>query len=443
MTLNDEVVKIKPLLKEYVEKSSGIPELHWDQTGSVRLLFDPYDVPEREKTAHYFLLVSALDTPELVSRSENAKALMISAHSALSDDLFKPGQAEKIEKIVQEFSQFYQLGRAKDNIPEVLNSVNLFVQNVAKGDLIKFANRFSVAEALVKKIGKAIPFMGGQHIDHAWMYLRWMVRPYPDLHVFESFSCKQLQIPLTSNVRNVAYCLGLCKDPVTDWSHPARVRLERGRLTKFAAELFPEDPAKIDYPFYVLGRWMRDEKLSPQLLRSHLQFWKRIYDKLRKPPITFDAVSRNESTFEKSVREELEKLQFMFLFEPYPFSLPEQTGVPQYRPDFVLPRCRKKGRIVILEPHGIWTPLQKRVVTLGKLSFPIWATPARIDPDETMFVNKLRAFREVYKDMYYLILIVPPAFTQRIETSYSDIYDELYDGTDIPKLLYELKKNME
>jgi hypothetical protein len=60
-----------------------------------------------------------------------------------------------------------------------------------------------------------------------------------------------------------------------------------------------------------------------------------------------------------------------------------------------------------------------------------------------MFVNKLRTFREVYKDMYYLILIVPPAVTQRIENSYPDTYDELCDGGDIPKLLYELKKNME
>jgi hypothetical protein len=207
--------------------------------------------------------------------------------------------------------------------------------------------------------------------------------------------------------------------------------------------MFPEDPARIDYPFYVLGRWMRDEKLSLGLLTSHLQFWKKIHEKLKKPPITFDVVSRNESTFEKSVREELEKLQFMFLFEPYPFTLPEQSGVPQYRPDFVLPRCWKKGKIVILEPHGIWTPLQKRTVKLDKWSFPIWVTPAEIDPDESMFVNKLRAFREVYKDMYYLILIVPPAFRQRVEDSYPDIYDELYEGGDIPKLLFELKKNME
>jgi hypothetical protein len=175
---------------------------------------------------------------------------------------------------------------------------------------------------------------------------------------------------------------------------------------------------------------------SPSILEK-------IYDQLKKPPVTFDVVSRNESTFERNVREELEKLKFMFHFEPYPFSLPEQKGAPHYRPDFVLPRCRKKGKIVILEPHGIWTPLQKRLVSLGRQTFPIWVNPVEIDLDELQFVNKLKVFRELYKDMYYLIVIVPSAVKERVEREYADIYDELYDGRDIPKLLYDLKKNME
>ena len=438
----DEVEQIKPLLKEYVEKSSTIAELHWDQTGPMRLLFDPYAPAQREKSAHYFLLVSALDTSELVGRSENAKALMISIHSALGDDLFRSGQSDRIRKIVQKLDMFYRLGQSKEEIPEVLDSVNLFVQKTAKDNIVKYAAQFSEPEEMVNEIGSGIRFVGGQRIDHAWMYLRWMVRPYPDLNTFKNFSCSQLKIPMTSFVRNVAFCLGLSAREA-DWSDPAGVEQERNRLTEFAAGLFPQDPAKVDYPFYVLGRWIRDEKLSLRLLRGHLQFWRRIYDQLKKHPITFDFVSRNESTFERDVRGELEKLQFMFLFEPYHFSLPEQRGVPHYRPDFVLPRIRKKGRIVILEPHGIWTPLQKRIVSLGKQRFPIWVNPAEIDVDELLFANKLRIFKEVYHDLYYLILIVPSAVRERIERNYPDIYDEICDGRDIPKLLYDLKRNME
>lgn len=438
----DEVEQIKPLLKEYVERSSTIAELHWDQIGSMRLLFDPYAPAQREKSAHYFLLVSALDTSELVGRSENARVLMISIHSALGDDLFRSGQSERIQNIVQKLDTFYRLGQSKEEIPEVLDSVNLFVQKTAKDNIVKYAAEFSEPEEMVKEIGSGIRFVGGQRIDHAWMYLRWMVRPYPDLNIFRNFSCRQLQIPMTSFVRNVAFCLGLSAC-VADWSDPAEVEQERKRLTEFAAGLFPQDPAIVDYPFYVLGRWIKDEKLSLRLLRSHLQFWRRIYDQLKKPPITFDVVSRNESTFEREIRGELEKLQFMFLFEPYPFSLPEQRGVPHYRPDFVLPRVRKKGRIVILEPHGIWTPLQKRMVELDRQRFPIWVNPAEIDVDELLFVNKLRIFREVYHDLYYLVLIVPSAVRERIERNYPYIYDEICDGRDILRLLYDLKRNME
>lgn len=352
------------------------------------------------------------------------------------------GQSKSFHEIVQKFDQ-NQLGQAKEKIPEVLDSVNLFVQEKAGGNLIKYAQQFSDPENMVKEIGSYIPFMGGQRIDHAWMYLRWMVRPYPDLNIFKNLSCKQLQIPFTSFVRNVALCLGLCKNPAANWNDISVVEQERTLLTQFAADLFPEDPAIVDYPFYVLGRWIRDEKLNLRLLKNHLQFWKKIYDQLKKPPVTFDVVSRNESTFERDVRGELEQLQFMFHFEPYPFSLPKERGAPHYRPDFVLPRCRKKGKIVILEPHGIWTPQEKRIVSFGRETFPIWVTPTEIDVDELLFVNNLRVFRELYKDMYHLIVIVPSNVRERVERDYPDIYDELYEGRDIPKLLYDLKKNIE
>lgn len=439
----DEVAQIKPMLREYVEKSSTIAGLHWDQTDSLRLLFNPYAPAERVKSAHYFLLISALDTAELVGRSENARALMISIQSAMGNDLFEPEQSNTFREIVQAFDTFYQLGQSKEKIPEVLNSVNLFVQKTARGDLVTYAEQFAEPEDMVKAIGSGIPFMGGQRIDHAWMYLRWMVRPHPDLNVFSNFSCKHLQIPLTSFVRNVAFCLGLCSSPIADWSDPGRIEQDRKRLTQFSLDLFPEDPAIVDYPFYVMGRWIGDENLTLRLLRNHLQFWKRVYNQLKKPPITFDVVSRNESTFEQDVRRELEKLQLMFHFEPYPFSLPEQRGAPHYRPDFVLPRCRKKGRIVILEPHGIWTPLQKRMVPLGRQTFPIWVRPTEIEVDELLFVNKLRVFRKMYRDLYYLILIVPSPVKDRVESDYPDIYDEIYDGRDIPKLLCDLEKNLD
>ena len=70
---------------------------------------------------------------------------------------------------------------------------------------------------LVKEISDNISYMGGKHFDHSWMYLRWMTRPYPDLHIFKNFSIKNLEIPLTSFIRNVSVCLGLCKSKEANW----------------------------------------------------------------------------------------------------------------------------------------------------------------------------------------------------------------------------------
>jgi len=70
-----DLSRIKPLLIDYVAKSSDIFEFQWDpHVTNLRLLFDPYVPSEKDRSAHYFLQVAAIDTAELVSRSENARA---------------------------------------------------------------------------------------------------------------------------------------------------------------------------------------------------------------------------------------------------------------------------------------------------------------------------------------------------------------------------------
>ena len=437
----DDLGRIKPILVDYVKKSSKSIELQWDPIiKALRLSFDPYLELNREKSSHYFLQVAAIDTAELVLRSENARALMIYLQNALGEKIFRKDQSDSFSEVIQEFNTFYKLGPSEKKIPLILDSVNKYVENFAKGNLVEHAKKFDSPKGLVEEISENIPCMGGRHVDHSWMYMRWMTRAYPDLNIFKNFSIRDLEIPLTSFVRNVACCLGLCVTQTPDWSNPQIMEKERNKLTQFALELFPKDPAIVDYPFYVLGRWIKDEELNLQLLRDHLKFWQKIYDKIQRSPITFEVLSRNESSFEQEIREELEKLKVMFKFEPYLFQLPESSGIPHYKPDFVLPRYRKKGKRIILEPHGIWTSRQKRIVTIGKQTFPIWVFPTIVDSDEIRFVNKIRAFRKNYGNMYYFILIVPSPVRDRIERDYSDIYDEIYEGKDIPKMLYNITK---
>ena len=444
----DELEKIKPLLREYVEQSPKSVELQWE---SPTEMFSPrpfhrYAGKESQKIAHFLLMFAAVDTAELVTMPENARALLKHLYDELSDNYFKPSQIDLFRKYTQDFANYYHLGPLYEQIPEILDSINHFVQENAKGDLVSYAKKFATPEEMVKEVGNNIPYIGGSRLDHAWMYMRWMVRAPPDLEIFKNFSSKQLQIPLTSFMRNIAACLDLCSKSIADWDHHQEIDKERKRLTQFALELFPEDPAKIDYPFFMLGRWIRDQNLSLQLLRNWLQFLKKTYVKLQRPPITFNASKvRQESPFEKRVREELEKFQFVFSFEPHQFALSDKKEEPpKYTPDFILPRCRKQRKIVILEPHGIWSRHQKRKFKLGrKTSSFLGDWPSEIDIDEVKFVNKLSLFRKLYSKMYYLILIVPSNVKYRVEINYPDIYNEIYEGEDIPKMLFDLHKNME
>lgn len=445
------VEEVKPILVDYVNKNSRVQHLYWDQNMARQLLFDPYAKAYHEKTriAHYFLLVAAITETELTGRAENSRELMIHIHSFLGDRYFEENEARGFEEVVQKCGFFDQMGDSRDQIPKVLARVNSFVQTVAEGDLVGYASRFAKPKEMVREIGGNIPRMGGRWIEKAWMYMRWMTRTYPDLGVFNNFRPQDLYIPLTSCIRNVGFCLGLCSQPRTGWwNNFDKVEQERKRFTEFAKELFPEDPMKIDYPFYMLGRWIEGKQLETlkaparlTLLKDHLVFWEEVYNKIQRTPVRFDIVSRKESTFEENVRKELEKMQFIFSFEPHVLNLKENRGAPQYTPDFVLPNCRINGKTVILEPHGFWTRRKKRIVKIGRRRFPIWTYPTRTDPDELRFVNKLRKVKRTWGKLYYMILIAPTQVKKRVEEDYPDIFDELYDGRDVPRLLYNLKNH--
>lgn len=424
--------------------NSNVQCLEWDQHLSRKLLFDPYeqDYSARKKIAHYFLQVAAISETELIRKADFSRALMIYIHNSLGDDCFTHIHLDSFKELVNNWSLYNRLGPSKNEIPKVLTSINRFVRNVAKRDLIEYAKKFEKPNDFVNNIADNITRMQGSYVKKTWMYMLWMTRPFPDLNIFTNFSPKDLQVPLTSYIKNVAYCLGLCPQQSDDlWNDHTKVEQTRKQMTEFAQELFPEDPAKVDYPFYMLGRWIHGKKLNMKLLVDYLQFCQKIHEEIKCPPVSFDVAAREDSTFEAKVRADLTKFEVMFQFTPYALKLKVDEGAPKYTPDFILPQYKRKGKTIILEPHGYWTPKIKRIVRLGRRTFSIWTRPTQINWDESRFVSKLRKFRKTWGKMYYLILIVPSQFKERIEEDYPDMYDEIYEGRDIPKLLYNLKPN--
>lgn len=244
------------LLKKFIEQNSSRPDLQFDPNIKPRLPINPYskNYDEKRRVAHYFLLVASIDEGRLVGRADNARKLMVRLYNSLGEKLFTIIDVAKIEEKFNYARIGLKLGMQYKLIPEILASVNEFVENMAGGDLIRFARAFHKPYDFVDVLGRYINRMGKTRSSarkKAWMYMRWMVRSYPDLRIFDNFSPKDLYVPLDRNVARVAAFLGILS--LTEnlgWT-------EVEKVTSFARKLYPDDPAKIDYPFFLLGRMLR------------------------------------------------------------------------------------------------------------------------------------------------------------------------------------------
>jgi len=428
---------IRSLMKNYVDQNSQIPTLEWDPKSSIPLNFDPLDKQyEKQKiTAHYFLLAAAITETALIGRAENGRAILVDLHSFLENGLFSTKDHNLIEQIIQQYPFFRQLGPEKDSIVETIISVNSFVEKLPDRDLIRYAKSFDHPSKMVTELGKYLPRMSERYSEKAWMYLRWMTRP-SDLGIFTNYSPSDLSLPITSYLRDIAECLNLCEYPKKSfWDDPNQINEIRAKLTAFAKEMYPEDPTKVDYPLYLLGRWLRGKRLYQDVLEDHLEFLTNIYEKTGQPPVIYDIVVRGFSSTEVPVKEQLDKLSILYNYESYTFPLPEYT----YKPDFILPDYQKNGRTILLEPHGIWTKPIKRKIKIGNrwMTFP---APGRPDPDEIKFTDKLKLFRELFGGSFYLILFVPERYYQTVETRYPDSFDEIHYIGNIPSVLHDIQK---
>jgi len=266
---------IMSMLREFVERNSNIIDLQFDPRLPPKLLIDPWskDYRSRMRTAHYFLLVASVDERGVIGRAENARYLIAELHRKFGEKIFQITNSKIFKKEISKCTRYNEFGFLKGQIPDILASVNRFVIHEAKGDLIKFSQRFRRPRDMVKIIGRYVKRMGGTVNKKAWIYMRWMVRPKPDLRIFSHFSPKDLYIPLTSDNARVAVCLGLIKsvEPIR-WSDVEKV-------TRFARELFPEDPVKVDFPFFLIGRWLRGKDLNMQTLKKTLTQFDNFYRK--------------------------------------------------------------------------------------------------------------------------------------------------------------------
>ena len=257
---------IIPKLREFVERNSNIVDLQFNPKLPPKLLIDPWskDYESKKRIAHYFLLVASIDEEGVIGGAENARYLMVELHKKYGEVLFEISEPERFEKEIIECKRYSEFGPLRGQISNILASVNTFVMDKTRGDLIECSQGYSQPKDMVEEIGRYIKRMGGRIKKKAWLYMRWMVRPRPDLRVFSHFSPRDLFIPMTANIVRVAACLGLVDkvEPIW-WNHVEKV-------TQFARKVFPGDPVKVDYPFFLIGRWLRGKDLNIQVLKETL-----------------------------------------------------------------------------------------------------------------------------------------------------------------------------
>ena len=355
------------LLLRFVNFNSNFVDVQWDRRMKPRLLFNPYTEgrEQKKKTAHYFLLTASLLEDEIVGFSENSRRTLIHLHEKLGNRLFdirKPHLFE--EEIVK--SEFYgDLGKRKYVIPEVLTSVNEFVKTTAREDLVEFSRRFSQPRDFVEEIARNTRRMDDPYKDKVWTYMRWMVRPKPDLGILNNFSPDNLQVPLTKENASVAASLGVIGSigPYL-WSDKNTAARTRERITNFSRTLFPKDPAKVDYPFFLLGRWLKQKNLNRNTLKEGLEFLDRMHKVTGQPHAYYQKLGRYKSGWEKKTAITLSKMGISYGYESISFPLPGDT----YTPDFILDKS-VHGRRIVLEPHYEMTPRQVRKYSLFKRTY--------------------------------------------------------------------------
>jgi hypothetical protein len=439
------------LIKEFVNVYGKMTDIELDLFVEPTLWFMPVESNAAKKeAAHYFLLAAALCDTEVTGNSRNVRVLLDDFHDIFGPKLYNIKDPKVLEVEVQKcessFRFFDQMGPRKSEISKIVSDVNTYVQEKAQGDLIEHTKQMIIGGKkpvdLFEEL-RAIHVNDKQHVGKFWIYLRWMVRKYPDLGLFD-FKLQDLTVPLTTpTLRFVAAreLIGgklaqtfMSKEEAAKlWADTQATGNIQKALNSYAHSLFPGDPAKVDFPLFLLGRWLTGFNLDRKFLEKTLHFLLDKYRKIGTWPVRYLVERRHfnkfscdfnigaQSQLELPVADFLLKNDIRFEFEPLQFWWAKEHGIvaitPPYTPDFLL-SLKYKEKKVLLEPHGVWDELKD-------------------------YLGKLHAFRKNYGEFFYLILIVPENFVPSIRKadSQQEAYDRLWTIGEFPKKMQEFRES--
>jgi hypothetical protein len=143
--------------------------------------------------------------------------------------------------------------QVRRHVPRILSEANAFIRERTGGDFDAWARRFVLPQAIVEQLARGIFYQGhgsGEARKKMWMLMRWLVRPAPDLRLWDHLSPADLQVPVDRHVARFAVESGI----ITAIPEIGPTASEVGSISDFARKLFPDDPAVVNYAFFMWGR---------------------------------------------------------------------------------------------------------------------------------------------------------------------------------------------
>lgn len=246
-------------VRAFVEAFRSVPDLQFERL--------PY-APDTHEGVAYLLMVAAINQN---TSAEHVRDLMYGLHEALGPDIFRfddlqPSDWEPILRPLLPPSW-----KLSASVPAILKSAAKFIRTSERhgGLVVRGRAQPSVLTAAEKLAGN-IYYMGKNPMGarkKLWMFLRWMVRPAPDLQVWSPpLNPAELRLPLDVNTAKAVMDLAThsaLREPVLregltlemdETGRPASTAANVERATAMARWFFPDDPAIVDYAFFCYGR---------------------------------------------------------------------------------------------------------------------------------------------------------------------------------------------
>lgn len=257
-------------MRQFVQAFSDCPDISLREELDHPELTIPVDLHGSRGT-HYLLMAAAIDVG---TNSNHIRPFLIRLHNAVPGGLFAltSSEAEPVLRVIDGCQRDRLLSgwQAKKEVPRILSDVNRFVETRASGDLDQWAKTFKKPHDVVKALAQGIYYQGDKDSEarkKMWMFMRWVVRPAPDLHLWTHLSPRDLMVPVDRHVARVAAAIGIIS--LAEASEPKRTTVEK--ITAWARQLFPDDPACVDYAFFMWGRGLSSPGLREDACYCHFR----------------------------------------------------------------------------------------------------------------------------------------------------------------------------